>query len=273
MLRLCGLFILLIGIALPSQAAYAERLTVWTDYPVLQKTGKPSRLRSQFSPLQLHSEQLTIFPSTDEQDKGKSWQVEVKNGRGTLASQGSGGYYWVQAKQEETHSVHLASTIQYFSNPGPAPRTMLTVVKSELEIRPLKLPREHRHYRSNEQWPFQVLYKGEPLKNAQVEFQTQHGTRQTFQGDEQGRFSLMFPEDFPKEVRSEHSAHHEYGRQKAAFVLATHFSDGQKQFVSAFNYHYAPDAYANKSIWLGIGFAIMGMSAASPLLCRRKKST
>ena len=57
----------------------------------------------------------------------------------------------------------MASTVWYASNPGPAPSEWLARVRSELEIVPDPLPREHAHYRESEKWRFIVRYAGQPL--------------------------------------------------------------------------------------------------------------
>lgn len=261
--------LLFVSLILPA-AAQPERAGSWTAYPLIVTRSAHNRVRMQLSPQGLHADHLMIYPSTQARDNGQAWRIELKDNKGMLQTRGKGGYYWIQAREEAQGMIRMASSVQYFSNPGPAPRSMLAVTKGELEIRPLRLPREHRHYRANEQWPFQVLYKGLPLAGANVELQTQQGSTEPLQTDSQGYIQVRFPDDFPLD---DDSSHHGHRRQRAGFVLTASLKQGDKQILSSFNYHYTPRAYANKSLWLGTVFAVLGMAVASPLLRRRNKPT
>jgi hypothetical protein len=139
-----------------------------------------------------------------------------------------------------------------------------------LEILPVDLPREHRHYRAGETWSFVLRRDGQPLADHPLLFESAQGSRTTLHSDARGRVALTFPDDFPElEAGDEHGGHR--GGPRSAFVLSAswQYADG-RELLTAFNYEYRPGAYAGKSLWLGGGFALLGMLAATPLLRRRK---
>ncbi len=182
-----------------------------------------------------------------------------------------GNYYWVTAREEQGDRVTVASTAYYFSNPGPAPTKTLLATKHELEIVPQPLPREHNGYRENEEWKFLLRYNGQPLPNQVVRLQTQNGSQASFTSDAEGIARVRFPADFAQgEEPKEGGGAHAQGPRRASFVLEAEHADNGKQYVTAFNYTYGPDAYATRSLGWGAGFALLGMALAAPLLRSRK---
>ncbi|TNF91863.1 MAG: DUF4198 domain-containing protein [Gammaproteobacteria bacterium] len=247
----------------------------WSSQPLLVKPqGRGSRTVKSLKPVNLSANRMRVFPSTEPGEGGASWEVPLEGDKAKIASRDSkqGGYHWVSARAESGNSVRIASTVTYFSNPGPAPRAMLKQNKSELEIRPMRLPREHQRYRADETWPFQLLYQGEPVTDTEVTFESRNGSRFIYSTDASGQFEVEFPSDFP-EVNTETKGNggHRHGRRKSDFVLAAQLEQGERHLLSAFNYHYTPGAYADKNLSLGIGMAVLGMFAAGPLLRNKKK--
>jgi hypothetical protein len=247
----------------------------WSSQPLLVKPAGPrSRTHKAFKAVNLNVEQMRVYPSTEPEEGDVSWEAPVEEGKAKIATRSGdqGGYHWIIANEESEKSVRIASTVTYFSNPGPAPRGMLKQDKVELEIQPVRLPREHQQYRSNEAWPFKLLYQGEPMANTAVKFESRNGSESAYTTDEAGQFKVTFPDDFPvEESQAKGNAGHRHGRRKSAFVLSANLQRENRNITSAFNYHYTPDAFADKNLPLGIGVAMLGMLVASPLLRHRKK--
>jgi len=274
--------ILVLGLALPAIQPVAAQSSeghqhpgAWSSQPLLVKpAGRGSRTHKAFRPVNLSVGQMRIYPSIDPEEGDVSWEVPVEEGKAKIVSRGGtqGGYHWLSAREESENSLRIASTVTYFSNPGPAPRDMLKQDKAELEIQPVYLPREHQQYRANESWPFQLQYQGEPVANAEVVFESQNGSRLAYTTDDAGRFDVLFPDDFPaEELQAKGDAGHGHGPARSAFVLSANLLRNDQNITSAFNYQYTPDAFADKSLPLGIGIAMLGMFAATPLLRQRKK--
>lgn len=180
-----------------------------------------------------------------------------------------GNYHWVQAREESAARVVVAATVRYFSNPGPAPAALLRKHKSELELIPLPLPREHAHFREGERAAFLVRFNNEPLGNALVHFESEHGSRATDRTDANGFIAIAFPRDFPS-TSGDAGAHH--GTPKAQFVVAVEHDAQDRHYLTSFNYVYAQHASTGKSQAAGIGFVVLGGLLATPLLRRKKIS-
>ena len=120
--------------------------------------GKFMRGAKIVGPVQVEAENLQVFASHKTGATDARWDVMLEDGKGLIKARSGqqGAYHWVMAREEKGNEVRVASTIVAFSNPGPNPRSMLLEQKSDLEIIPLKLPREHADYRATESWPFLV---------------------------------------------------------------------------------------------------------------------
>lgn len=181
-----------------------------------------------------------------------------------------GNYYWVTAREEQGDRITVASTSYYFSNPGPAPGQMLLAQKHELELIPQPLPREHNSYRENEDWKFLLRFNGQPLPDQVIKLETKNGSKVTFTSDAQGIATVRFPEDFKQVAeKREGGGGHDHGPRRAPFVLETEYATNGKQYLTAFNSTYSPDAYTGRSLALGAGFTLFGMVLASPMLRRK----
>ena len=260
------------GYAQPTVVLAAD--VEWTSAPVLLPASAKGDRRTQLlvEPVNLTSKQVLVFSPFGGDSPLASWEAEPRQG-GTfgIKSRGNGNYHWLTSTSED--SKRLASSVYYFSNPGPAPRSLLQQSTGTLEIKPLKLPREHNQYRAKETWVFQASYQGKPLANVSVQLDTSNGTHQTLGTDAQGQVALAFPDDFQPKIE-EHQHHggshggHGGMEQQAQFALTVQ----HEGITSAFNYKYAPDAFTDKAVWPALGIALGGMLLASPLLWRRKKA-
>nr|CRH04331.1 Conserved exported protein of unknown function [Candidatus Magnetococcus massalia] len=175
-----------------------------------------------------------------------------------------GGYVRLIARKESGETVETATTLGYFSKPGPAPRAMLAESLSGLEVVPAKLPREHAHYRAGERWPFMVRLDGKPLSGKVVELTSELGEVQSAVSNAEGKVMLTMPQQF-KKVGGRH------GRAKTAFVVRVkHGVEGGRMLQSAFNYHFIAPHHEGKSTPAGVGFLLLGMALATPLLRKKR---
>ena len=190
---------------------------------------------------------------------------------GTLQPpKGIGGYYWLLAREENPRRILTASSVTYFSNPGPPPRELLKTQKNELMIVPVKLPREHNQFQSGKTWEFIVRSSDGAVADTTVLFASSQGTKQSLQTDANGVFSVTFPDDFPA-PGSQHGGHGMHGRLSAQFGLMTSLVDGDHETVAAFNHIYTPHPLREKSRMLALGLLIVGMALSAPMLRRRQK--
>lgn len=183
----------------------------------------------------------------------------------------SGGFHWLTAREEQGNQVRVASTVYYFSHPGKNPTTMFLKPKNELELIPQPFPREHSRYRANEDWQFLVRFNNQPLPQHAVELLTQNGTTATFTSDAQGIVKVHFPDDFKAESAPASAGKHSHGRRSSGFVLASEQHQGDKNYLTSFNGQYGADAFDQRDLGMGLGFVVLGMLSALPLLRQRRK--
>lgn len=246
----------------------------WTDAPLLIPDKKRTRGFKRINIKGLQVDEATVHHGDGED----SWTVAVQDNAVQIKNRGGkqGGYHWIGALSENGSLVRSVATAIYFPNPGPAPRGMLSLQKTALDISPVHLPREHQHFRAGEDWDFRVSLHGKPLENVPIVFETGNGTRKVFETGRDGLVSIPFPFDFPEETHAANpnAQHHSHGperRKKANFVLTVEQDADGRKYLSHFNYHYTTGAFYRKDLALGVGFALFGMIAAAPLLRKPRK--
>lgn len=251
-------------------SATGEHVVGWTTFPLLQPVGQRRGGPRGAASVRVHSlqsETLSVYAGGPGKDALSTVGIEVGADGTTQASfrplsPMNGGYYWLSAREESGAEVKVASSVWYFSNPGPPPRKMLLLPKEELEIIPQPLPREHGSYRESEKWPFLVRFRGRPLANQPLTLETENGTRTRFVTGEDGIARVQFPYDFALD-EADRGAHHQ---PRAQFVLATRHEGEGKTYSTAFNYAYTPAPDREFNILAGLGFMAFGMILALPLL-------
>ena len=268
--------VLALAAATPASAQHdhrpeGKRDTAWTRYPLLApgmaKSGE--RMAAALRPLGIDATEVQVFAAGGPPERRRvAYPVGAEGARIEPAAPKFGNYHWAVARSETADEVRVASTVWYFSNPGPAPTALLQESRNELEIVPERLPREHGAYRESEKWDFSVRFKGAPLPNLPLALETEFGSRVSFVTDSAGRAVVLFPRDF-KAGGSEAAGGRHGGPRRAKFVLAAaHEAEGRK-YLTAFNYTYSPDPERERSLAWGAAFGLLGMVAATPLLRRR----
>lgn len=250
--------------------APAEHAVGWTAFPLLQPVrqgrGAP-RGAASVRVHSLHGETLAVHAGGPGKDALGTVGIEVGADGTAMASfrplsPMNGGYHWLSAREERGTEVRVASSVWYFSSPGPAPRKMLLLPKEELEIVPHPLPREHASYRESEKWSFLVRFRGQPLANQALTLETENGSRTRFVTGADGIARVQFPYDFAL-AEEDLGAHH---RPSAQFVLATRHDDEGTTYTTAFNHAYTPAPDRGFNMLAGLGFVAFGMILALPLL-------
>lgn len=247
---------------------------VWTDFPLIQRgmsKGMDGRGTVVMNASNMLADHLYAYAPSD----AVPHELELTMAGAKLeALPKVGNYYWVTARQATAEQVVVASTSHCFSNPGPAPTKMLLSKKYELELIPQPLPREHNSYRANEKWLFLLRFDGLPLTGQTLTLETQNGSKLSFTSDAQGYAEVRFPDDFrPEADEKPVSGEHGHGPRRAGFVLATEHQHGSVRHLTSFNSSYGPDAYTDRNLALGLGFTLLGMACAAPLLRHKRKTS
>jgi len=150
-------------------------------------------------------------------------KLVLENGLVSLPKTGFDNYHALVINQKHNNSVN--SAVRYIYKHGRPSKTSPTKIthmkKSELEIVPSPLPREHDRYAGSRTYAFELHFNGEVFPNTTVVLSTSNGTEETLKSDENGEFKVTIPNDF-KDVKT--------GRRKnkkAELILkASHLDKG-----------------------------------------------
>ena len=251
----------------------AAKPAAWTAFPTLKtKTSGENRERrvTHVVPQNIVAGNIDAYSNNVEDAKGHR-QLPLEMSGAKLDKPENGGFHWLAAREEQADKVRVASTVHYSGERGAQnPTAMLMRQKHELEIIPQPYPREHSRYRANEEWKFLVRFNGKPLAGQWVRLETQNETRFDFASDAQGVVTVGIPDDFKKAAQKKSAGAHDHGRLSADFVLATEYAEGGKTYLTAFNASYGADAFYQRNLAMGLGFTLLGMIGAAPLLRQRK---
>jgi hypothetical protein len=247
----------------------------WTSYPMLRtRMGGDGRKQAVITavPLNITVDSIEAY-SNNLKDENAHRGLGMEMAGARLDKPASGGFHWLSAREEQGRKVLVASCVFSFAGSGAKdPTAMFMQQKHELEIIPQPYPREHSRYRAGEKWEFLVRFKGNPLSGRKVVLETQNGTRSEWVSDAQGVVRVHLPEDFKAEVERNEAGETRRGMQGVLgsdFVLATEYAADGKIYLTAFNGSYGKNAYDKRSLAMGLGFVLLGMMGAAPLLRQR----
>lgn len=238
----------------------------WTRYPLLQVQAGGERGSVNVRALNLPDASLRLLAPESTAESLVTAPATTLGPAGALLRppSGQGNYHWLSARSETPEAVTVAGTAHYFPNPGPSPTGLLLLRKSELEIVPQPLPREHAAYRESEKWNFLVRFNGQALAGKDVVLETESGSRVRATTNSVGMATVVFPRD-----TRDTPAAGSHRPAAARFVLAVeHEADG-RHYLTAFNHLYRKDPDRERSLGAGAGFLLLGMLGALPLLRRR----
>lgn len=245
----------------------------WTSYPML-KTRMSGENREQMvitaMPQNIVVNNIDAW-SNNLKDENAHRQLVMGMGGAKLDKPSSGGFHWLSAREEQGDKVLVASSVYSFAGSGAKdPTAMFMQQKHELEIIPQPYPREHARYRADEDWKFLVHFNGAPLSEQKILLETQNGTKSEWRSDAQGLVAVHFPDDFKAEDEPGDAGKHSRGMPGSDFVLVAEHVESGKTYLTAFNGSYGKNAFDQRSLAMGLGFTLLGMIGAVPLLRWRK---
>lgn len=179
-----------------------------------------------------------------------------------------GGYYAMVAEGNTANGVF--SAVRYLSLQGrPAkisPTKLTALPKTDLEIIPDPLHREHDRYTASKSYRFIVKFRGRPLCNTTVILQTHDTPSRTYTTDAKGALKITLPNDFTgvRVGRSEN--------KPSEFLLSTHHRDKEALYTSTFSmpYYVNPNDFWQSQGW-GAGAIFIGFLGGMFLYRRTKK--
>jgi len=250
------------------------RPKAWTELPLLK--AKMSGTNRENTVVMIVPQNIVVANidaySNNIKDENAHRQLAMEMAGAKLDKPATGGFQLLSAREEQADAVHVASTVYYFGERGAKnPTDMFMQQKNELEIIPQPYPREHSRYRANEDWKFLVRFNGQPLVNQKVDLETSNGSKVEMVTDAAGVLSVHVPNDFKPVEEKKEGAGHDHGMRRGAdLVLATEYVAEGKTYLTAFNSAYGADAYDKRNLAMGLGFTLLGMAGAAPLLRQKK---
>ena len=183
--------------------------------------------------------------------------TEIEQGKVIFKGTGVDNYHAIVARRTEGNLKEAAIRYHYArGKPSGHSSTELTAaVKSELEIVPDPIPREHYRYHSDQTWDFILRFNGAPLPGSQVLLKTDHGTEVIATSGADGRVSMHIPDDFPDIVEGERD------KRSAEFTVTAEHAEGEQRYRTTLNAFYRVNPQYWQSTTMGIVVAGMGFVA------------
>lgn len=183
----------------------------------------------------------------------------------TLPKTGMDNYHAVVAEKDWGSSKETVIRYEYlFGRPSKhSPSELAGAVKTEFEIVPAPIPREHFRYLSEQRWGFQVRLHGQPAADIPLSLETEFGSRLAAVTDAQGYAVFRLPDDFPDVVEGLRD------RRKAEFAVSATTEDGgvAYQTMLTASYHLNPSHWQSASM----GWAVVGIGFIAGALLGRQK--
>lgn len=193
--------------------------------------------------------------------------LEPMHGGVTIPKTGMDNYHALIAEKDWGDSKETVIRYEYmFGRPSKhSPSELAGAVKTELEIVPAPIPREHFRYHSDQRWGFQVRLHGKPLPDLPLSLETEHGTRLEAVTDAEGYAAFRLPDDFPDVVPGERD------QRSAEFVVTADTATEEVAYHTTLTAAYR----INPSHWQSapLGWAVAGIGfIAGGLIGRQKKN-
>lgn len=186
-----------------------------------------------------------------------------------LPKGGMGGYYALVVTHTGEEMTETA--IRYLSRNGRpvkiSPTQLTALPKSDLEIVPDPLYREHDRYTGSKTYRFNVMLHGKLLSDTSLILETSNRTTKEYITDAKGTVRITLPDDFTHVTPGR-------GNRPAEFLLHTRHNEGERLYVTTFAMPYSPNPNDHwQSQELGGGAVVLGFLGGMILYRRTKKAT
>ncbi|MCU7931635.1 MAG: hypothetical protein KZQ90_12605 [Candidatus Thiodiazotropha sp. (ex Codakia rugifera)] len=190
----------------------------------------------------------------------------LEHGGITIPKTGIDNYHVVVAEKDWGNQKEAVIRYEYmFGRPSKqSPSKLTTVEKTDFEIVPDPIPREHYRYHSMQTWGFLVRLHGKPIPNLELILQTTNGSQQTAISDRNGRVEFQIPDDFPNIVAGERD------KRSAQLTISSRYRKGDIAYQTQLNADYRVNPTHWQSSQLGLWVVGVGMLAGGYLGRTRK---
>ncbi|MEW8315709.1 MAG: hypothetical protein AB2669_16350 [Candidatus Thiodiazotropha endolucinida] len=170
---------------------------------------------------------------------------------------------------EKDWGDHKEAVIRYeyrFGRPSKqSPSQLVAKQKTEFEIVPDPIPREHYRYHSLQSWNYLVRFNGRPVNDLEVVLNTANGTQLSSTTDSHGRVSFQIPDDFPGMIEGERD------KRLGQFTVSSEYLEGNRRYTTQLNADYRVNPAHWQSTRLGLLVVGIGFIAGG-FLGRVKRS-
>jgi hypothetical protein len=185
--------------------------------------------------------------------------LSFEHGEVTIPKTGVDNYHVIVA--EKDWGDHKEAVIRYeyrFGRPSKqSPSKLAAAQKTEFEIVPEPIPREHYRYHTHQHWGFLTRFKGAPAGDLDITLTTTNGTQLTSKTDVDGFVSFEIPDDFPEVIEGDRD------KRLSQFTVASEYISEHKRYTTQLNadYRLNPSHWQSTQMGLlvvGIGFITGG---------------
>ena len=192
-------------------------------------------------------------------------QLQPHHGAVTMPKTGMDNYHVLVVEKDWGDSKETLIRYEYmFGRPSKrSPSELTGAHKTDFEIVPAPVPREHYRYHSDQQWGFQVRLHDRPVEGQTLRLETEHGSSLEGVTDKNGYVSFHLPDDFPDIVPGERD------RRSAEFIVTASNDTTGTAYETTLSASYR----VNPSHWQSapMGWAVVGLGFVAGGLLGRKK--
>ena len=183
--------------------------------------------------------------------------LEVKHGSITLPRTGVDNYHALVVEKDWGYLKEALIRYEYmFGRPSGHSTSELTAAeKTEFEIVPDPVPREHQHYLSDQTWNFILRFKSTPAAGIPITLATSNGSRVEATSDSEGKVSLRIPDDFPDIQKGKRD------ERTAEFEVSAELTDAGVIYQTLLSAEYEVNPGHWQSFGLGVTITGIGMLA------------
>ncbi|MEW7998502.1 MAG: hypothetical protein AB2795_08140 [Candidatus Thiodiazotropha endolucinida] len=194
-------------------------------------------------------------------------QLTLDHGSVTIPMTGIDNYHAIVAEKDWGDHKEAAIRYEYrFGRPSKqSPSRLVAKQKTEFEILPDPIPREHYRYHSLQTWDFLVRFNGKPVNDLEVRLNTAYGTHLKSATDTNGRVSFKIPDDFTDTIEGERD------KRLGQFTVSSEYLQEDRRYTTQLNADYRVNPAHWQSTHLGLLVVGIGFIAGG-FLGRVKRS-
>lgn len=183
--------------------------------------------------------------------------LAAEHGQVALRPTGTDNYHAIVVEQDWGKSKDVLIRYEYMMGKpsGHSPSELTATVKTEFEIVPDPLPREHARYTAGRPASFLVRHRGNPVGGVPVSLTTANGAALQATTNAQGQVRFELPDDFPN-VKPGRS-----NNRPAEILIRSEVQADGRSYTTTLSAQYFVNPRHWQSFNAGLFIAVLGMVA------------